>query len=76
MGISISILSFIGGIILIILKLSTDINLLGWTSTALLIIFFGGLNLFVLGIMGEYIGDIFNEVKNRPPYLITNSLGI
>jgi glycosyltransferase involved in cell wall biosynthesis len=42
----------------------------GWFSTITLIIFFGGLQTFALGIIGEYIGKIFMQTKNRPRYLI------
>ncbi len=42
----------------------------GWFSTITLIIFFGGLQTFSLGIIGEYIGKIFIQTKNRPRYLI------
>lgn len=74
-GILISLGAFFCGIALIIFKFVVGINLLGWTSTSVLIIFFGGLNLLVLGIIGEYIGDIFDEVKNRPPFLVDQTLG-
>ena len=42
----------------------------GWASTAVLITFFSGVQLIVLGIIGEYLGRIFEEVKGRPQYLI------
>ena len=42
----------------------------GWFSIIILIIFFGGSQLFALGIIGEYIGKIFIETKKRPRYLI------
>jgi glycosyltransferase involved in cell wall biosynthesis len=42
----------------------------GWASTVIIIIFFGGVQLLALGIFGEYLGGIFDEVKNRPEYLI------
>lgn len=42
----------------------------GWTSTILLISFFSGLTLFSLGIIAEYIWRIYEEVKNRPGYII------
>jgi len=42
----------------------------GWFSTVTLIIFFGGIQTFALGIIGEYIGKIFMQTKNRPRYLI------
>ena len=47
----------------------------GWTSLVMLIIFFGGVQLIVLGIIGEYLGRVFDEVKNRPQYVIQNSAG-
>ncbi len=42
----------------------------GWPSTVALVAFLGGLQLAVLGVIGRYIGDIFDEVKHRPLYLI------
>jgi hypothetical protein len=38
--------------------------------TYVLILFFGGINLFCFGIIGEYIGKIFYETKNRPFYIV------
>jgi polyisoprenyl-phosphate glycosyltransferase len=42
----------------------------GWTSTIIIISFFSGLNLFALGIIAEYIWRIYEEVKNRPGFII------
>jgi dolichol-phosphate mannosyltransferase len=42
----------------------------GWASTLIIIIFFGGVQLLTLGIVGEYIGIIFDEVKGRPEYVV------
>jgi glycosyltransferase involved in cell wall biosynthesis len=42
----------------------------GWASTMLMIIFFGGIQLLSVGILGEYIGSIFDEIKKRPEYII------
>lgn len=42
----------------------------GYTSTISLILFFGGIHCIFLGIIGEYLGRIFNEVKHRPHYFI------
>lgn len=42
----------------------------GWASTIIIIIFFGGVQLLTIGVIGEYIGSIFDEVKNRPLYII------
>ena len=41
----------------------------GWTTLVILLIFFGGLQLFCLGIIGEYLGQIFKEVKSRPRFI-------
>ena len=42
----------------------------GFTSLTVLIIFFGGLNLLFLGLIGEYLGRVYEEVKSRPVYVI------
>lgn len=47
----------------------------GWASLTVMIIFFGGIQLLVLGIIGEYIGRIFEETKNRPHYVISDTAG-
>ena len=44
----------------------------GFTSLVVLITFFGGIQLLSIGIIGEYIGRIFNETKNRPLYIVKN----
>jgi len=41
----------------------------GWATQVILLAFFGGLQIFCLGIIGEYLGQIFNEVKARPRYI-------
>jgi len=45
----------------------------GWTSLATLVAFLGGLNLFMLGIVGEYIAHIFDSAKRFPVYLVAES---
>lgn len=45
----------------------------GWASTACIIIFIGGIQMFSLGIMGEYIAKTYTEVKKRPHYIIAKS---
>ena len=41
----------------------------GWATIVILLVFFGGLQIFCLGIIGEYLGQIFKEVKSRPRYI-------
>ena len=45
----------------------------GWASTACIITFLGGIQLFFLGILGQYLAKAYLEVKNRPLYLIGES---
>jgi dolichol-phosphate mannosyltransferase len=42
----------------------------GWTSTITIMIFFGGVQLLTIGIVGQYIGVLFDEIKNRPEYIV------
>jgi dolichol-phosphate mannosyltransferase len=42
----------------------------GWTSIMIIIIFFGGIQLLTIGVLGQYIGILFEEVKERPEYII------
>jgi dolichol-phosphate mannosyltransferase len=47
----------------------------GWTSLFIAVIFFGGVQLFTMGIVGEYIGKIYRETKQRPLYIVRNTYG-
>ena len=47
----------------------------GWASTACLICFIGGIQSMFLGVIGEYIGKIYMEVKARPRYIISDRTG-
>ena len=42
----------------------------GWTSIITIIVFFGGVQLLTIGVLGQYIGVLFDEIKNRPEYII------
>jgi hypothetical protein len=42
----------------------------GFTTLVSISLFMGGMNLLAVGILGEYVGRIFNETKKRPPYLV------
>ncbi|HML64439.1 MAG TPA: glycosyltransferase family 2 protein [Dysgonomonas sp.] len=46
----------------------------GWTSTIIIIIFFGGVQLITIGVLGQYIGVLFDEVKSRPEYIIDEKI--
>ena len=47
----------------------------GWTSILLTVLFIGGVQLLGIGILGEYLAKIFNEIKGRPHYFIKNRCG-
>ncbi|MDR2231942.1 MAG: glycosyltransferase family 2 protein [Tannerella sp.] len=42
----------------------------GWTSIITIIVFFGGVQMLTIGVLGQYIGVLFDEIKNRPEYII------
>lgn len=46
----------------------------GWSSVILTIIFFGGVQLLTIGILGQYIGSLFDEIKKRPEYIIAEQI--
>ena len=70
LGIGVSILSFIG-VIWAIVSQMTGHAVTGWASTVCLVCFMGGVQLICLGVLGEYIGKIYMEVKARPRYIIS-----
>ncbi|MCP4760681.1 MAG: glycosyltransferase family 2 protein [archaeon] len=71
-GLIITFLSLLFSLKLIIFKLLFDQTVDGWTSVIVSIFFFGGLIIFILGIIGVYLSKIFIEVKQRPYSIIKN----
>ena len=69
-GFSMALLSFLYGIIIISKVLFYGIDVPGFASVIVSVIFFGGLQLIFLGILGEYLGRSYIESKRRPVYLI------
>lgn len=70
LGIAIAILSFVGVLWSVIVAL-TGHAVSGWASTVCIVCFIGGIQLICLGVIGEYIGKIYLEVKARPRYIIS-----
>lgn len=70
LGIMISGVAFIYMIYIIIKTLATGIDVPGYASLKVVILFLGGIQLIFLGIIGEYLGRTFNESKHRPLYFI------
>ena len=69
-GLIISIIAMIYGLYIVIDTLCFGKDLAGWPTLAAGIMFSTGLQLVCLGLIGEYIGRIYEEVKHRPLYLI------
>jgi glycosyltransferase involved in cell wall biosynthesis len=74
-GMVISILSFIYALFLISLVLIFGRDVPGYASIMVAILFLGGLQLISLGIIGEYLGRVYAEVKHRPLYIISDWYG-
>ncbi|MBN2729580.1 MAG: glycosyltransferase [Bacteroidales bacterium] len=69
-GLFTSVFAFVYSIIILIQYFSGSIQLIGWTTIILLITFFSGIIIFVLGVLGLYLAKVFNQTKERPVYLI------
>lgn len=70
LGIITAILGFILGIIIIIRKILTPSILAGYSSIISVLLFIGGVMMFMLGILGEYVGRIYISINNSPQYVI------
>lgn len=71
----ISLISLFYGLFLLLKTLIFGIDLPGYASTIVAILFLGGIQLITLGVIGEYIARIYEEVKGRPLYLIRETYG-
>lgn len=69
-------LSFLLGAVALVFKFAGLYSIPGLASIAVLISFLGGIQLLVLGLMGEYIARIHDEVKRRPLYLVSDAQGL
>src|SRR5438034_1243262 len=70
LGFFVSFVSFALAIWSLIVKFAGIYHVPGWTSIVVVTTFIGGIQLIVLGVIGEYIGDIHDEVKRRPLYVV------
>ncbi|MCR5700810.1 MAG: glycosyltransferase family 2 protein [Lachnospiraceae bacterium] len=75
MGFIVVLLSFVG-IIWAIVGYFNHTTVQGWASTTCVMCFVAGIQLLSIGIIGEYIGKIYLEVKHRPRYIISDRVGI
>lgn len=76
LGAAIALLAFVTGAALMIYTLTHGISVPGYASLMVTVLFLGGVQLICLGILGEYVGRLFMEVKGRPLYLVRETAGI
>lgn len=72
LGALISVTSFLYAVYLLFKTLIYGADTPGFASITILILFFGGVQLIGIGVLGEYVGRIFNETKGRPTYVVRN----
>ena len=72
-GFFLAMLSLLGIVVAAVLRLTLNI-IVGQTSTLILVLFMGGIQLIFLGIIGEYLGRIYDEVRSRPLYIVREVL--
>lgn len=76
LGMLVSLTALAYMIYLVVAQWVGETTIQGWTSTVVIVLFLGGIQLLALGIIGEYIGRIFDEVKQRPQYVVSDALGV
>ena len=74
-GATIAVGALLGGLWIIAEHYTTGTDVAGWATLAVSAMFFSGVQLLSIGILGEYVGRIFDEVKQRPVYLVRHDSG-
>jgi dolichol-phosphate mannosyltransferase len=75
MGMTCAAVALVGIVYALFLRMFTSIWVEGWTALMIAVLFIGGVQLISIGILGEYIGRIYNEIKRRPLYVVEEYLG-
>lgn len=75
-GIAMSLFSFVFMIYWVVYKVLTDNPIAGWTSTITIVLFFFGILMLQISVLGEYIARIYEEVRRRPLYIIQKQEGL
>lgn len=75
-GLLVSLASFLLGIWYVVQRLIGNADMVrGWASTVVIVLFLGGVQLLTIGIIGEYLSRIYDEVKERPLYVVRGRVG-
>ncbi len=74
-GLTVSFISFVFGFYVIVNKLAYGTKVEGWTSVMLAVLILGGVQLPMIGVLGEYLWRILDEARARPLYVVDRSLG-
>ena len=69
-GMAVATIAILYGLWIILSTMIFGIQTPGWATIVTAISFFGGLQLFAIGVVGEYVGRVFDEVKQRPHYIV------
>jgi glycosyltransferase involved in cell wall biosynthesis len=72
LGFAVAFVGFLYSIFILYVKIFTDQTISGWSSVMIVILFMSGINLVTLGVIGEYVGRISEQSKDRPLYIIEN----
>jgi glycosyltransferase involved in cell wall biosynthesis len=75
LGLIVSAAAFLYGVTIMVKTLFTGVDVPGYASLMVVVLFLGGIQLFFMGLLGEYIGRIYKEVKNRPIYMVDKTFG-
>lgn len=75
LGLMVTSVSAVYIIYAVYVKLFTDLSVPGWTSILVSVLFLGGIQLMTIGILGAYLGMVYEEVKGRPTYIIHKTVG-
>lgn len=75
LGMSAALLAFLGIVYAMVMRVFTQVWVEGWTALMIAVLFIGGVQLVSIGILGEYIGRIYSEIKRRPLYVVSEYIG-
>jgi dolichol-phosphate mannosyltransferase len=75
LGLVVSVLSFLFGFYVLVNRLAFGTHVEGWTSVMLAVLFLGGVQLIMVGVLGEYLWRALDEARARPLYIVERTLG-